>query len=200
MPKNYLIMHKEKTVAVITGDGLSNVFEPSFLPYNLYLSEETDVASRVLNLSNFYYWCASRVLTLDRKYAKEILNAIGATQSGTDRERARVSLSYHCVTLTDVFWTKTEDEEISYTDVNLYEHSLSDAFADVSLFGKQLTAENAELMRPEDAAGDVSTQGAAPKAWVRREGEFYLLKDGGERDVNAEILASRLHSVLMWIR
>ena len=32
----------------------------------------------VNNLTNFYFWCASRVLTLDRQYAKEILNSIGA--------------------------------------------------------------------------------------------------------------------------
>ena len=79
-----------------------------------------------------------------------------------------------------------------FSDLNLYEHSLSDAFVDVSLLGKNLTAENAGLLKPADAAGDVSTQGAAPKAWIRREGQFYLLKDGGERDVQAELLASRI--------
>lgn len=192
MPNSYQIMHLDRLVATVTEDGLASVVAPSFLPYNLYLSEDADVAARVNNLGNFFYWCASRVLTLDRKYAKEILNAIGATQGTTDRERARISLSYHCVTLTDVYWVKNEDENLRYADINLYEHSLSDAFVDVSLLGKQLTAENAELLKPADTAGDVSTQGAVPKAWIRRGGEFYLLKDGGERDVHAEILASKI--------
>ena len=185
-------MHMEKTAAIIHNDGLCVIMEPDFLPYNLYLSEEEDIDSRVNNVNNFYYWCASRILTLDRQYAKEILNAIGASQGPTDKERAQIALSYHCVTLTDVFWTKKEEETVSFHDINLYEHSLSEAFVDVSLFGRSLTVQNAELLTLSDAAGDVSTQGAAPKAWIRRENAFYLLKDGDERDVRAELLASKI--------
>ena len=79
------------------------------MPYDLYLEEggaEVDIDTRINNLDNFYHWCASRVLSLDRKYAKEILNSIGAAQAVTDRERAHISLSYHCVSLTDVFWVR----------------------------------------------------------------------------------------------
>jgi hypothetical protein len=188
----YEIMHLERPVAVIDSDGICRIAEPDFLPYNLYLEEEEDISARINNLTNYYYWCATRVLTLDRGYAKEVLNAIGATQAVTDKERAQIALSYHCVTLTDVFWTRKKGETVTYSELNLYAHSLSDAFVDVSLLGKNLTVENAELLKPSDTAGDVSTQGAVPKAWIRRDGQFYLLKDGGERDVNAELLASRI--------
>ena len=51
------------------------------------------------------------MLTLDRTYAKEILNSIGASQSVTDRERAQIALSYHCLSLLDVFWVKGEKRE-----------------------------------------------------------------------------------------
>ena len=44
--------------------------------------------TRLNNLNNFYYWCSSRVLTLDRRFAKEILNSIGAKQAATDRDSA----------------------------------------------------------------------------------------------------------------
>ena len=59
------------------------------MPYDLYLEEEgseVDIDTRINNLDNFYHWCASRVLSLDRKYAKEILNSIGAVQ-GSDGQR-----------------------------------------------------------------------------------------------------------------
>ena len=194
MKWQYSIMHLERSVATIQDDGLCTILSPDFMPFNLYFEEDEDISARISNLDNFYHWCASRVLTLDRKYAKEILNTIGAGQGTTDRDRAQIALSYHCVTLTDVFWVKRTGEAVSYSSLNLYEHSLSDAFVDVSLFGKQLTLENAELLRPEDSASDVSTQGAVPKAWIKREGRFYLLKDGGERDVNAELLASKIAS------
>ena len=74
----------------------------------------------------------------------------------------------------------------------MFRHSLSGAFADVSLNGRNLTVQNAELLQPRDAAGDVGTQGVAPKAWIRENGSFYLLKNGDERDVKAELLASKI--------
>ena len=190
----YTIMHLDRRVASIRSDGTCSVFAPSFMPYNLYLerARSGDIDARVNNLNNFYYLCASRVLTLDRKYAKEILNSIGAKQAATDRERAAISLSYHCVKLADVYWVKGYREQVSYEEINLFDHSLSDAFVDVSLRGKALTAQNAELIAKSDTAGDVATQGAAPKAWVRRDGIFYLLKDGDEKEMNAELLASRI--------
>ena len=192
MDWQYSIMHLDDVAATISSEGLCHIEREDFLPFNLYLEEGTDISTRIENLNNFYYWCASRVLTLDRKYAKEILNAIGAVQGNTDRDRARISLTYRCVTLTDVFWVRRVGENILFSQINLYEHPLSDAFVDVSLFGKAPTAQNMELLKPLDSAGDVSTQGAVPKAWIRRGGAFYLLKDGGSRDVEAELLASKV--------
>lgn len=88
--KTYQIMHQDQCVATIDETGHAKVLEPAFMPYNLYLEEEDDVDTLVNNLMNFNYWCASRVLTLDRKYAKEILNSIGMSQAVTDRERAKI--------------------------------------------------------------------------------------------------------------
>ena len=42
--------------------------------------------------------------------AKEILNAIGAVQATTDKERAMISIAYHGVSLTDVYWIKADGE------------------------------------------------------------------------------------------
>ena len=80
----------------------------------------------------------------------------------------------------------------SFDDISLYRHSLSDAFVDVTLKGKELTVQNAELIVSRDQAGDIGTPGVAPKAWIRKGKTFYLLKDGDKRDVDAELLASRI--------
>ena len=127
------------------------------------------------------------MLTLDRTYAKEILNSIGASQSVTDRERAQIALSYHCLSLLDVFWVKGEKENILFEDINLYTHSLSNALVDIALRGHQMTMTNAHLL-----ANDLSTGGCYPKAWVRREDGFYLYKDGGQDAVEREVLASKI--------
>jgi hypothetical protein len=182
----YEIMNGEKKVADINTRGEAVVLNKRFFPYDLYLEEERDFDTQINNMNNFYHWCDSRVLSLDRKYAKEILNSIGMAQAMTDRDRAKISLSYHCVSLTDTFWVKKSEEEVSYEKLNLYDNSLNEAVVELSLRGKPMTVTNQEL------APDLSTKGCFPKAWIRRENDFILLKDGGDDAVKKELLASRL--------
>ena len=91
------IMHKDRKVARVYENGTCSIYFKSFMPYNLYLESSKDTDTCINNLSNFYYWCASRVLTLDRKYAKEILNSIGAIQVYTDREIKRPLMKSACI-------------------------------------------------------------------------------------------------------
>lgn len=187
----YHIMHGEKSVAKISQNGECKIYLPKFMPYNLYFEEVTrdndDIDIRIQNLENFYYWCSSRVLTLDREYAKEILNSVGAAQAVTDKERAGIALSYHCLSITDIYWTKEENEQCQFCEINLYENHLEKAFVDVSLRGKQMTIQNRHLI-----ASDLGTKGCYPKAWIRKEKEFFLIKDGGEKFVENELLASEI--------
>lgn len=184
----YEIMHMERIVATVTTAGRAEIFNERFMPYDLYLEsdEDSDIDILINNLNNFYHWCASRVLSLDRKYAKEILNSIGVAQAVTDKDRAGISLSYHCVSLTDVYWVRKKDEAIFFKDINLYDKSLSEAVVELSLKGRQMTVTNKEL------APDLSTKGCFPKAWIRGESGFKLLKDGGEDAVKRELLASKI--------
>lgn len=183
----YEIMHMEKTVASISTNGRSEVYLDHFMPYDLYLEKEDDDIDILMNnLNNFYHWCASRVLSLDRTYAKEILNSIGVAQAVTDRDRANISLSYHCVSLTDVYWVKKQDEQITFENINLYDNPLKEAIVELSLKGRQMTVTNQEL------APDLSTKGCFPKAWIKDKKGFKLLKDGGEDTVKRELLASKI--------
>ncbi len=186
----YQIMHVEETVAEISDTGKARIISEQFMPYDLYLDEEEaesyDIDLRLNNLNNFYHWCASRVLSLDRKYAKEILNSIGAAQAVTDRDRADISLSYHCVSLTDVFWVRKKGEDATFRELNLYDNSLNKAVVEISLKGRQMTVTNREL------APDLSTKGCFPKAWIRDKEGFRLLKDGDGDAVRRELLASRI--------
>ena len=190
--ERFTIMHKDRKVAAIREDGTCTIYAPSFMPYNLYLETANDLDTRLNNLNNFHYWCSSRVLPPNRKYVKEILNSIGAKQTATDHDRAAIAISFHGLSLTDVYWIKFNRESVSFADLSLFRHSLSGAFADVSLNGRSLTAQNAELLKPNDAAGDIGTQGVAPKAWIPENGTLFLLKNGDERDVKAELLASKI--------
>ena len=183
---NYEVMHGDILVAEINTLGQVILWNEKFSPYDLYLEQGQDFDVQINNLNNFYHWCSSRVLSLDRKYAKEILNSIGVAQAVTDRDRAEISLSYHCVSLTDTYWVKVKDENVSYETINLYDNPLNDAIVALPLRGKQMTVTNHEL------APDLSTKGCFPKAWIRRDGGFILLKDGGEDAVKRELLASKI--------
>ena len=184
----YEIMHMEKVVAKVTSTGKAEILEEDFMPYDLYLDEEDDddIDVRINNINVFNHWCASRVLSLDRKYAKDLLNSIGVSQAITDLERAKISQSYHCVSLTDVYWVRQREEDISFAQLNLYDNTLNEAIVELSLKGRQMTVTNHEL------APDLSTKGCFPKAWIRDEKGFKLLKDGSEETVRRELLASAI--------
>lgn len=183
----YEIMHIDTVAACIDLQGRCKIYNENFLPYNLYLEEsEDDIDTLVNNINNFYYWCATRVLPLDRQYAKEILNSVGATQTVTDRDRAKIAMTYRCLTLTDVFWIRTSGESVRFEEINLYRRHLNEALVYVALRGKQMTVDNKEL------AQDLSTNGCFPKAWIRTDEGFRLLKDGGNDVVEREILASKV--------
>ena len=182
----YELMHMEQVVAAVSTLGQARIFNQQFLPYDIYLAESNDFDDLVNNLTNFYHWCASRVLSLDRTYAKQIMNSIGVPQAVTDRDRAQISLSYHCVSLNYVYWVRTAGEAVTFAELNLYDNPLNEAIIPLPLKGKHLTVTNQEL------AQDLSTKGCFPKAWLRTGTEFCLLKDGGEDVVRRELLASRI--------
>ena len=96
--KRFTIMNRNRRVASIREDGTCTIYLPRMLPYNIYLEKVeniNDIDTRLNNLENFYHWCSSRVLTLDRKYAKEIFNSLHQKQSITDMERANIAIAYH---------------------------------------------------------------------------------------------------------
>lgn len=187
MEKTYEILCGDNIIASVDTSGVADIFCAERMPYDLWLEEGDDLDTRVNNVTNFNYWCATRVLTLDRQYAKEILGSIGASQGRTDKERAQVALSYHCLSLTDIYWVKNKDESVSFANINLYENHLDNALVDISLRGKAMTVENAHLI-----ADDISTSGVFPKAWIRKEDGFWLYKDGNAENVENELLASKL--------
>lgn len=182
----YELMHMDKVVAAVSTLGQAKILNEQFMPYDIYLEESNDFEELLNNLANFYHWCASRILSLDRTYAKQIMNSLGVPQAVTDRDRAQISLSYHCVSLNDVYWVRGEGEAVTFAELNLYDNPLNEAIIPLPLKGKHLTVTNQEL------APDLSTKGCFPKAWIRKGNEFRLLKDGGKEVVRRELLASKI--------
>ena len=60
----YEVMHGNRKIAEINTRGEAVILALQFFPYDLYLEEERDFDTLINNMNNFYYWCASRVLSL----------------------------------------------------------------------------------------------------------------------------------------
>ena len=183
----YKIMHLNSRVASVDTAGRSRVYFRSFLPYNLFLEEEQDIDTLVNNLTNFYYWCSSRVLTLGRTYAKALLNSIGMQQAVTDKERAAIALTYRCASITDVFWVRKKGEKVTFSQINLYENHLENTAAGYFSAGQAV-----QCAESGAGKGSVPPTAVCRKAWRRTAQGFQLLKDGGQETVAREVLASRI--------
>lgn len=191
----YHIMHTERCVAQVSTAGECKIYFEDFMLYGLVLKESNDFDARINNVISFYSWRASRLIPYDRTYAKEILNSIGVSQSNTDRERAWITLSYHCLSLLDVFWVKAENETVRFEEINLYTHSLGNDFVDIALCGHQKTVTNAHFL-----ADDLSTGGCYPKAWVHKEDGFTFIKAVEETLLSAKCWQVKFADALTAIR
>ena len=177
--RTFEIMHQDKRVATVREDGSCTVCLPQFMPFNLQLKD----------LSHFYFWCATRLLTLDRKNAKDFLISHGIQQAGTDENLAEIALACHGLCLTDAYWIREAEENISYADINLFDNATSDEYVDVVLRDRGMIVRNVGLV-PSGSA--LSEKDYMPNVWVRRNGHILLLKNGNSDEVGAELLASRI--------
>lgn len=179
---SYDVMYQGTAVATVFSNGLVSI--RGKLPYDLYLEEYSDdLDTRLMNVDNFRSWCASRVLPLSREHAKQILNACALSQSGSNRGRTRIALTYNCLSLRDSYWVRKNKDEC-WEKLNLH-NSTSNECVDIALRGK-----NGSAKSPYSIAPDCSTDGVFPKAWVHRQDGLWLYKGDRQDSVTKEVEAS----------
>lgn len=182
---SYAIMMKDNRVCDINiGTGIVTMYSENLLPLDLYL-EWDNQQDTLNNLVSFQWWCANRILSLDREYAKEILNSCGLKQATTDKDKASIALKYKCLSLRDFYWVQKISEHNRWCDISLFTNSLSNAVVDLALRGENLTVTNKKLID-----SDLATDGTFPKAWIRYNDTFWLLKGDKNDSVNKEVYAS----------
>lgn len=183
----YILMLKDTKVCHINRcTGKVKMYNKNLLPFDIYL-EYDEYADLQNNITVFNWWCAHRLLSIDREHAKVILNACGIKQATTDKDRADIAIEYNCLSLKDFYWVKTVDDTSTWKQVNLFDNSLSNAVVDIALQGKNLALTNNYLI-----ASDLTTDGIFPKAWYRKDKTFYLYKGDKNDSVNKEVRASKI--------
>lgn len=188
MDEQYIIMMQDtKVCSIDRKTGTVQVYNEQLIPFDIYL-EYDEYADRTNNINVFDWWCSHRLLDANRKHAKEILNSLEFEYSVDEKYRANIAISYNCTSLKDFYWVReTADKNITWSKVNLFDNSLSNALVDVALQGKSLTITNKQLVTP-----DISTDGVFAKAWFRHKNTFYIYKGNTNNSVNKEVRASEI--------
>lgn len=175
----YQLMNKDVVVAVYEEAKVLDNFkyglvsqENSYLPYGF-----TDIND----------WIDGRQIAKHRNSIEKLMRELGLNTRHDFIGMAR------CLSLTDTFWMKREDEDISWDDVSLYRNPFDDVIARIAFDGTGMYGRQNSPTSPEYA-----TSGSFAKCWIREGNEISLLKRGSTGYANAgfepysEVLASDL--------
>lgn len=164
----YVLMHKD--VPVLKAD--YSAVQHEFKEVTEVLNEShIPIGCRKhgrLSLHRLNYWYIRRAIPGYRVSLQQLLNRLNVNHPMDLVEYT------HAVSVSDTYWLKKENENVSWADVSFFRHSF-----DQSGFGSAMFAQVANT-NPEAArvTPNSNTAGFHRKAWFRRNDELLLLKGG----------------------
>lgn len=155
-----------------------------FAPFGLIKMNEIDKVE-------FNKWWKNRQIPASRKGLKEVLhNSNVYDKDNFDLLDAKA----YCLSLSDQYWVKGVDEEISWESINFFDNEFSEDIGKF-LFNGGKTALNLNLNTP-----DMTSNGNYEKRWKIIDGERYLLKAGSKiynQEPFNELIATKLYERLL---
>lgn len=175
----YQLMNKDVVVATYEEE----------VRLGLYIYTEAERFDSYLpyGFANINDWIDGRQIAKHRVSIERLMRELGLTTRHDFIAMAR------CLSLTDTFWMKRADEEVTWNEVSLYRNPFDDVIARIAFDGTGMCGQRNSPTSPEYA-----TSGSFAKCWVREEGEISLLKRGSSGYANAgfepysEVLAAQL--------
>lgn len=139
----------------------------------------------------FNKWWKNRQIPASRKGLKEVLhNSNIYDKDNFDLLDAKA----YCLSLSDQYWVKGVNEEISWESINFFDNEFSEDIGKI-LFNGGKTALNLNLNTP-----DMTSNGNYEKRWKIIDGERYLLKAGSKiynQEPFNELIATKLYERLL---
>ena len=139
----------------------------------------------------FNKWWKNRQMPASRKGLKELLhNSNVYDKDNFDLLDAKA----YCLSLSDQYWVKGVNEEISWESINFFDNEFSEDIGKI-LFNGGKTALNLNLNTP-----DMTSNGNYEKRWKIIDGERYLLKAGSKiynQEPFNELIATKLYERLL---
>lgn len=178
----YILMNRETTLCSfeITGQG------------------EMELCIITETFSQLPFWCedvdswvANRSAAKHREHVNRILE-----QCGGKCKSGFIAVT-HCLSLTDTLWVKSEKENVTWSQINLFENRFDETVSRFSFDGNGLFGIQMSITSPE-----LTTDGSYDKCWINREDGIHLIKAGstGARNTGlepySEVLASQVFSIV----
>ena len=191
--KKFTLMNKNKKVFDFVYDEEEHFivnFERNYpenedyAPFGLIKINEIDKVE-------FNKWWKNRQIPASRKGLKEVLhNSNVYDKDNFDLLDAKA----YCLSLSDQYWVKGVEEEISWESINFFDNEFSEDIGKI-LFNGGKTALNLNLNTP-----DMTSNGNYEKRWKIIDGERYLLKAGSKiynQEPFNELIATKLYERLL---
>lgn len=182
----YIFMHQNIPVAELEMDestGLirkvNQVFAPEHLPTGVSVKKDG------VDRAALYEWWADRSIPINRTGVSAAMKELQLS------DIRQLVLKSFGLSLSDQYWIKPVGQDLSWKQINFFEHPFSEDVGD-ALFGvkKQDTAQKIDFVSPDN-----TTDGYLKKRWKIIDGKRYLLKDGSQplfQQPFNEVIASEL--------
>ena len=191
--KKFTLMNKNKKVFDFVYDEEEHFivnFERNY-PENEDYAPFGLIKMNEINKVEFNKWWKNRQIPASRKGLKEVLhNSNVYDKDNFDLLDAKA----YCLSLSDQYWVKGVDEEISWESINFFDNEFSEDIGKI-LFNGGKTALNLNLNTP-----DMTSNGNYEKRWKIIDGERYLLKAGSKiynQEPFNELIATKLYERLL---
>lgn len=168
---NGFLMYKDEAVAEIKKTELVKVFKKDLLPI-IMLNESP---------GSFEIWLQTRVIDTHRTNSRQVRRRL-SVKTEVPKE---IVIKARAVSITDSYWLKWENENISYGEVR---KSLSDGLNSIALYGN----DNDVNFKATDITPELTNIGSFEKCWKLFGDEWYMIKKGSYKENFAEVLISNI--------
>lgn len=167
VPVNYTLMHKDIPVADLTLDeATGSIQRIDALLHGAHLPVGVPVRHGVADRAALNEWWKDRSIPASRSGLREALEPLGVASPKLLLTRC------YGLSLSDHYWIKPADSELTWHDVNFFENPFSEDVGD-ALFGIPPKKEGFDFSSPDN-----TTDGFLKKRWKILDGKRCLIKAG----------------------
>lgn len=185
--REYYLMHKDIPVCLmeISDDGMLGRVRR-----NKDAADHFPLGGQMNNVK-FHEWWRDRAIPKTRHGAKAALQQLGYSSTSS------ALVNNLALSLSDCYWIRPRDENISWSDVSLFTNDFVDTFGDLTLNGDHIID-----LRKKTRFNCASSQGELQKKWcIADDGRRYMIKgnygDSYQQSIN-ELFATKLHEQQGW--